>query len=202
MIFRLMISFAAAYVTGMGSLHAQSQTGGAAKEIVLRPVAADLYFLYDQTSSNAAFLVTDEGVLVVDTRQHPRDGEDLLNRIRAITNKPIKWVVNSHFHADHTYGNQVFKAAGATIIAHRDTARIMQQVNEKELARRQWSGVNAVGQDALERATARTRGTAPRCRRNLHCGAPAEAQQTCEPISLLATAQRSAQSTFVKRKKH
>ncbi|HEY2987238.1 MAG TPA: hypothetical protein VGL11_05905 [Candidatus Binatia bacterium] len=43
----------------------------------LRQVAPDLYFLYDDTSSNAAFLVTEEGVLVVDTRQHPRHGQDL-----------------------------------------------------------------------------------------------------------------------------
>jgi cyclase len=117
--------------------HAQTQTGGAAKEIVQRQAAPDLYFLHDQTSSNSAFLVTDEGVLVVDTRQHPRDGQDLLDRIRRITDKPIKWVVNTHFHGDHTYGNSVFKTAGAIIVAHDDTARIMQQVNAKEYARRQ-----------------------------------------------------------------
>jgi len=119
------------------SSHAQTQTGGAAKEIVQRQVAADLYFLYDETSSNSAFLITDEGVLVVDTRQHPHDGQDLLERIRKITDKPIKWVVNTHFHGDHTYGNSVFKALGANIVAHEDTARIMAQVADKEFARRQ-----------------------------------------------------------------
>jgi len=116
---------------------AQTQTGGAAKEIVQRQVAPDLYFLYDETSSYSAFLITDEGVLVVDTRQHPRDGQDLLDRIRKITDKPIKWVVNTHFHGDHTYGNSVFKALGANIVAHEDTARIMAQVADKEFARRQ-----------------------------------------------------------------
>src|SRR4051812_18891942 len=119
------------------SVLAQTQTGGAAKEITQRQVASDLYFLYDETSSNSAFLITDEGVLVVDTRQHPRDGQDLLERIRKITDKPIKWVVNTHFHGDHTYGNSVFKAAGANIVAHEDTARIMAQVADKEFARRQ-----------------------------------------------------------------
>ena len=119
------------------SAHAQTQTGGAITELNQRQVAPDLYFLHDETSSNSSFLVTDEGVLVVDTRQHPRDGQDLLDRIRKITAKPIKWVVNTHFHADHHYGNSVFKSAGATIIAHADTARIMQQVDRKEFARRQ-----------------------------------------------------------------
>ena len=116
---------------------AQTQTGGAAKDIVQRQVAPDLYFLYDETSSNSAFLITDEGVLVVDTRQHPRDGQDLRDRIRKITDKPIKWVVNTHFHGDHTYGNSVFNAAGVNIVAHEDTARIMAQVADKEFARRQ-----------------------------------------------------------------
>jgi len=115
----------------------QSQTGGATKDVLEQQVASDLYFIYDETSSNSAFLVTDDGVLVVDTRQHPRDGQDLLNRIRRLTDKPIRWVVNTHFHGDHTYGNSVFKAAGATIIAHNDTARIMAQVDSKEFQRRQ-----------------------------------------------------------------
>ena len=117
--------------------HAQTQTGGAITELKERQVAPDLYFLHDETSSNSSFLITPEGVLVVDTRQHPRDGQYLLDRIRKITDKPIKWVVNTHFHADHHYGNSVFKSVGATIVAHSDTARIMQQVDRKEFARRQ-----------------------------------------------------------------
>lgn len=106
------------------------------REIVLKQVAPDLYFLFDYASSNASFLVTDEGVLVVDTRQHRRDGEDLLARIRKITDKPIKWVVNTHFHADHYLGNAAFKAAGATIISHHDTADLMRRLHAKELSRR------------------------------------------------------------------
>jgi metallo-beta-lactamase superfamily protein len=137
MLIRHLILAVFAYAVAVHSCQAQTQTGGAAKEIIQRQVAPDLYFLYDQTSSNSAFLVTDDGVLVVDSRHHPRDGQDLLNRIRSITDKPIKWVVNTHFHGDHTYGNSVFKAAGATIIAHKDTARIMQQVADKEFERRQ-----------------------------------------------------------------
>jgi cyclase len=137
MIIRSMLAALLLMVAASSSLLAQSQTGGPAKEIIQRQVAPDLYFVFDETSSNSAFLVTDEGVLVVDTRQHPRDGQDLLDRIRKVTARPIKWVVNTHFHGDHHYGNSVFKAAGAAIVAHNDTARIMQQVAEKEFARRQ-----------------------------------------------------------------
>ncbi|HET7192801.1 MAG TPA: MBL fold metallo-hydrolase [Pseudolabrys sp.] len=104
--------------------------------IVLQQVAPDLYFLDDYDSSNAGFLVTDEGVLVIDTRQHPRDGQNLIDRIRKITDKPIKWVVNTHFHGDHFLGNPAFKAIGATIVAHKDTAALMQKTFSKEIARR------------------------------------------------------------------
>ncbi len=106
------------------------------RPVVQRQVAPDLYFLYDYDSSNAGFLVTDEGVLVIDTRQHPRDGQDLIDRIRKVTDKPIKWVVNTHFHGDHHLGNPAFKAIGATIVAQMDTAALMQKTFAKEVARR------------------------------------------------------------------
>lgn len=102
----------------------------------LKQVAPDLYFLYDDLSSNSAFLVTDEGVLVIDTRQHPAHGGDLIERIRKITDKPVKWVINTHAHGDHYYGNPAFKAAGATIIAHRDVAAGMIKNEQLEFKRR------------------------------------------------------------------
>ena len=104
--------------------------------IQLKKVAADLYFLYDDLSSNSAFLVTDEGVLVIDTRQHPAHGRDLIERIRAITDKPVRWVINTHAHGDHYYGNPAFKAIGATIIAHRDVVAGMQKNAQLEFKRR------------------------------------------------------------------
>lgn len=105
--------------------------------VVFKQVAPDIHFLFEFNSSNAVVLTTDEGVVVIDTRQHPRDGQDLLDRIRKITDKPIKWVINSHFHGDHYFGNPPFKAAGAAFVAHVETARLMRQVHDKEVARRQ-----------------------------------------------------------------
>jgi len=102
----------------------------------VKQIASDLYFFYDYSGSNAVFLVTDEGVLVIDTRQHPRAGQDLLERIRKITDKPVRWVINSHFHGDHTFGNATFKKEGAIFVAHKETARLMQLVQPKEMARR------------------------------------------------------------------
>jgi len=105
--------------------------------IAVKQVASDLYFFFDYAGSNSVFLVTSDGVLVIDTRQHPRAGEELIAAIRKITNQPIRWVINSHFHGDHTFGNAAFKAVGATFVAQEETPRIMQKVQAKEMARRQ-----------------------------------------------------------------
>jgi glyoxylase-like metal-dependent hydrolase (beta-lactamase superfamily II) len=70
--------------------------------------------------SNAGFVVGDDGVLVVDSFFDPAAAQALLGEIRETTPKPIRYVVNTHYHIDHVSGDAVFKAAGATIIAHRN----------------------------------------------------------------------------------
>jgi len=60
----------------------------------------------------------------------------MIERIRKITDKPIKWVINSHFHGDHHMGNAPFKATGATFVAQNETARLMEKLQPKEMARR------------------------------------------------------------------
>lgn len=105
--------------------------------IKVTEVAPGLFFQYHHAESNNAWLVTDDGVLVIDTRQHPRRGEELLAAIRKTTDKPVRWVVNTHAHGDHYFGNSVFKREGATIIAHRDTAGMMQHHFPLEMKRRQ-----------------------------------------------------------------
>lgn len=69
--------------------------------------------------SNAGFVVTRDGVVVFDTLASPPLAEKLLALIRTITREPIRRVIVSHYHADHFYGLQVFKAQGAEIWAHR-----------------------------------------------------------------------------------
>ena len=105
--------------------------------VAVKKVADDLYFFFDYAGSNSVFLVTDDGVLVIDTRQHPRAGQELIAEIRKVTNKPIRFVINSHFHGDHTFGNAAFQAVGAQFIAQTQTPKIMQKVQAKEMARRQ-----------------------------------------------------------------
>lgn len=67
--------------------------------------------------SNAGFVVTSDGVVVFDSLGTPSLAAKLVEKIREITDQPIKRVVVSHYHADHIYGLQVFEELGVTIYA-------------------------------------------------------------------------------------
>jgi glyoxylase-like metal-dependent hydrolase (beta-lactamase superfamily II) len=70
-------------------------------------------------NSNAGFVVTDEGVVVIDALGSPALGDALLKAIRSVTAKPVKRVIVTHYHADHFYGLEPLKKAGADVWAHR-----------------------------------------------------------------------------------
>ena len=102
-----------------------------------REIATDLYFFFDFNMSNAYFLVTDEGVFVVDTRQRPRHGQELLeDYIRKVADKPIRWVFNTQAHGDHHFGNCIFKREGATIVSHADCAKLMKTYFDQQVEKR------------------------------------------------------------------
>jgi cyclase len=74
----------------------------------------------DPAESNAGFIIGNNGVAVVDTFEDVGAARDLLAAIRKITNLPIRYVINTHYHLDHVGGNAVFAEIGATILAHRN----------------------------------------------------------------------------------
>ncbi|MCW5642681.1 MAG: MBL fold metallo-hydrolase [Rhodoferax sp.] len=92
--------------------------------------------------SNAGFVVTEEGVVVVDALGSPALANELIAEIRRITPQPIRYVVVTHFHADHIYGLQAFKAAGAQILGHpsgreylfSETAKLRLEASRQDLA--------------------------------------------------------------------
>ena len=92
--------------------------------------------------SNAGFVVTPAGVVVIDALGSPQLARELIAEIRRLTGKAVTHVVLTHYHADHIYGLQEFQRAGARIIAHRagreymqsDTARSRLEVSRSELA--------------------------------------------------------------------
>ena len=80
------------------------------------PLGTDVYACIGASGgSNSGFIVGRRGVLVIDTRLNPAMARELRAAIRSVTDKPVTHVVNTHFHGDHTFGNQVF-ARSAEII--------------------------------------------------------------------------------------
>jgi len=114
-------------------------------------VAPNVWFVEGETAlgsvanrnfiSNAGFVVTDAGVVVIDALGSPVLAAEMVAEIRRITPQPIRYVIVTHYHADHIYGLQVFKAAGATIVAHAagreyltsDTARLRLEASRQQL---------------------------------------------------------------------
>src|SRR5437764_11508258 len=91
---------------------------------VLKQVGPGIYAAIDgpehKAGSNAGFVIGDDGVLVVDAFFTPDAARALVGEIHRLTPKPIRYVVNTHYHADHTGGDQALRDAGAIIIAHRN----------------------------------------------------------------------------------
>jgi glyoxylase-like metal-dependent hydrolase (beta-lactamase superfamily II) len=72
-------------------------------------IGQDLYaYISDNDgSANSTFLVTSEGILVVDTGANADEGRKLLAAIRSISSQPVRYIINTHYHADHQGGNAV-----------------------------------------------------------------------------------------------
>lgn len=124
-------------------------------DVVMTPVRISEHVYYVQGSagmasdnagfvSNAAFVVTGEGVVVFDALGSPSLGAKLLEQIRGVTEAPIRDVIVSHYHADHIYGLQVFKDLGARIIApaaafaYLESAAAAERLEERRLSLSPW----------------------------------------------------------------
>lgn len=91
--------------------------------------------------SNAGFVVTPAGVVVIDALGSPELARRLIAQIRKVTDKPISTVIVTHYHADHIYGLQVFHEIGAHIVAqaasgeylNSDTARLRLEASRQDL---------------------------------------------------------------------
>jgi cyclase len=105
----------------LGTVRAQTP---AALPFVLKQIGPGVDAAIDgpdgKSGSNAGFVIGDDGVLVVDSFFDPESAKALLNEIRKLTPKPVRYVVNTHYHIDHVAGDSVFREAGAILIAHRN----------------------------------------------------------------------------------
>ena len=89
----------------------------------------DGLYLFRNGNHQAIFIVTKDGVIATDPVAYgkPQGGQQYVDEIKKITDKPIKYLIYSHHHYDHIAGGKAFKDAGAKIVAHKNaTARLKQ----------------------------------------------------------------------------
>lgn len=89
---------------------------------MVHKIGPDLYAYISEndSSANSTFLVSDRGILVVDTGLNAREGQKLLDEIRKVSAATVRWIVNTHYHPDHRGGNRVV-GPDAIIISTEET---------------------------------------------------------------------------------
>lgn len=95
--------------------------------------------------SNAGFVVTPAGVVVIDALASPGEGRVLMRTIRSVTQQPVRYLILTHHHPDHTFGAIVFKRAGARVIAHPDR-RTLANIDGDDRLASDWTGVMGLQQ--------------------------------------------------------
>lgn len=93
---------------------------GHAQINTVQTVAPDIYFHEGDPRrghSNNGWIVFDDYLVVVDAN-YPSGAKEVLPKVRATSAKPVRFVVDTHHHGDHAYGNQLWADEGATLIAH------------------------------------------------------------------------------------
>jgi cyclase len=97
--------------------YASAQFGSEPAKLTLVKVQDDVYVIHnDLVPGNVTALITNEGVILVDDK-FEIDHDNIVTMLKTVTNQPIKYVINTHFHADHSGGNAKLQAAGTLAVA-------------------------------------------------------------------------------------
>ena len=98
-------------------------------------IGPDLYAYISEndSSANSTFLVSDRGILVVDTGLNEQEGQRLLNEIRKISPAPVRWIVNTHYHPDHRGGNSVVGPDAVIISTNETRAAVLRAENNPDV---------------------------------------------------------------------
>jgi cyclase len=109
----------------------------------VREVAPGVFFRYSAISatdknvtfggSNNTWVVFKDYVVVIDAN-FPKEAEDVLAAVRKTTDRPVRYVFDTHHHGDHAYGNAVYVKAGASVISQANCARLLRVNGPREFA--------------------------------------------------------------------
>jgi glyoxylase-like metal-dependent hydrolase (beta-lactamase superfamily II) len=105
----------ASFIAGTGVATAQNAPPVSTKKVD----GTDNVYVFRYGNHQSIFIVTPEGVIATDPISYLRPAKPYIDAIKAVTDKPIKYVIYSHHHYDHIAGGQPFKDLGATFIAQR-----------------------------------------------------------------------------------
>ncbi|MBR0717056.1 MBL fold metallo-hydrolase [Bradyrhizobium liaoningense] len=105
----------AAFFVGVGSAAAQTPPQTSTKKVD----GTENVYVFRYGGHQSMFIVTPQGVIATDPISYLRPAKPYLDAIKAVTDKPVKYVIYSHHHYDHIAGGKPFKELGATFIAHR-----------------------------------------------------------------------------------
>lgn len=112
---------------------------------------------FDPVESNAVIIVNDDSVLVVDANRTPAAARATIAEIRKLTDKPVRYVVNTHWHDDHIFGNQSYREAFPRVefIAHENTREDMRGLAFPHIAGgiKRWTKVLADAENQLLKGT-------------------------------------------------
>jgi len=111
----LRITFAALGIAGLWLAWAQQQQPR--QPLTINMVTSNLWVIMGP-GGNVAVMPTSEGVIVVDDK-YAQDAPDIMAKIKTVTDKPVRYVLNTHQHGDHTGGNEAMMAANAQILITR-----------------------------------------------------------------------------------
>lgn len=99
------ISAAALFLLGCWIAYTQNQ-GKQPPQLNISKVKDDLYMI-EGDGGNVAVYVTNEGVILIDDK-YEQDHDNIVDKVKSVTNQPIKYVLSTHYHADHSGGNGKF----------------------------------------------------------------------------------------------
>lgn len=93
--------------------------------------------------ANAGIIIGQDGILVVDTLISAKEAARFIRDIRAISDRPIRYVVNTHSHLDHVFGNSEFAKLGAVLISHSNCRKNLEARGEETMRRAKAYGLSA-----------------------------------------------------------
>lgn len=112
----------------------QAQAGGgfAPPELAIHQLRDNIYLIRSAASGNVTVLVGESGIVLIDDK-FEQDHDGIMTLVRSVSDQPIRYVINTHLHQDHSGGNAMMQAINADVIASENARQIMAETQSTGL---------------------------------------------------------------------